>query len=378
MSSPVTRRPVAWVAVAAAVCVTAATLSAWRKFPGHGVGPAADEWPGNPLVQALGRWDAGWYAAIARDGYWYQPGAQSPVAFFPGYPLAIRALAALGVNRFLAGELISLACGVAAILLFSRWARRVAAPKDARTATALLIVYPFSFYLYGVMYSDALFLLFVVGAFLMLEEGRVGWATLLGALATGSRPVAPAVVLGLVVRRLELQRRAGKRWTWVDLVPAFSAAGMALYLGFLWWRFGDPMAFAHAEAAPGWDHTPELRTWLKVTWFETLTTSQSRWVTVRLMSHAILTLWALLLAIPTRRLLGWGYAVYIAVVVGIPAISSKDLHGLGRYVLAAFPCFVTLALLLRGRPRLTSGWIALSALLLVALAAAFGAGAFVA
>jgi hypothetical protein len=52
--------------------------------------------------------------------------------------------------------------------------------------------------------------------------------------------------------------------------------------------------------------------------------------------------------------------------------------GLGRYVLAAFPVFLTLALLLRDKPRLTKAWIAASALLLAALAVGFGAGGYVA
>jgi len=371
-------RKAALCAVLAALCCMAmGALTARAKF-GYDTGQAALEWPGNYLVQAGVRWDAGWYERIAREGYWYKPNVQSPVAFFPGYPLAIRGLSALGMNRWLAGELITLCCGLLGIVLFARWAQRLVEPKAAMRATALLALYPFAFYLYGVMYSDALFLVLVVGAFLALESERVWLAALLGALATATRPVAPAVVLGLTVRWLELRARKGQRLTARDLVPALSGAGMACYMAFLAWRFGDPLAFAHAEAAPGWDHTPELRTWLKVTWFEIVTTSQSRAVTVRLVGHAILTLWTLLLAIPARRLLGWGYAVFIAVVIGIPAVSSKDLQGLGRYAIAAFPCFVVLALLLEGRPKLTAAWLVGSGALLLFLAGAFGATVYVA
>jgi len=352
-------------------------LTARVKF-GYDTGQAALDWPGNYLVQAGVRWDAGWYERIARDGYWYKPDVQSPVAFFPGYPLAIRGLASLGVNRWLAGELINLGCGLLGIVLFARWANRLVGAPAAMRATLLLVLYPFAFYLYGVMYSDALFLVLVVGAFLALEEERVWLATLLGALATATRPVAPAVVLGLTVRWLELRARKGGRRSLMDLIPALSGAGMALYMAFLAWRFGDPLAFAHAEAAPGWDHTPELRTWLKITWFEIVTTSQSRVVTVRLVGHAILTLWTLLLAFPARKLLGWGYAVYIAVVIGIPAVSSKDLQGLGRYAIAAFPSFVVLSLLLEERPRLTAVWLLASGALLLLLAGAFGATVYVA
>lgn len=43
----------------------------------------------------LSRWDAAWYVEIARDGYHYEPSAPSNPAFFPLYPLLIRAVHAL-------------------------------------------------------------------------------------------------------------------------------------------------------------------------------------------------------------------------------------------------------------------------------------------
>src|SRR5438270_5931646 len=49
----------------------------------------------HPWVNMLSRWDAGWYVEIARDGYYYEPGSPSNTAFFPLYPLFIRAIHAL-------------------------------------------------------------------------------------------------------------------------------------------------------------------------------------------------------------------------------------------------------------------------------------------
>ena len=58
----------------------------------------------------------GLYGAIAKDGYFDPPGEQSPVAYFPLYPLAISGLMALGVNRWVAGACLSLIFGLCAIL----------------------------------------------------------------------------------------------------------------------------------------------------------------------------------------------------------------------------------------------------------------------
>ena len=63
---------------------------------------------GRPWLAGWIRWDSGWYGMIASRGYWYLPGRQSPVAFFPGYPTAMRAGGWLVGNVFLAGILVTL------------------------------------------------------------------------------------------------------------------------------------------------------------------------------------------------------------------------------------------------------------------------------
>ncbi len=77
---------------AAAVAGLVLTLSIDRL----GLGPDAP--PGlvfahQPWFSGWVRWDAGWYRQIAAEGYTYTPGQQSTVAYFPGYPLAVRVLA---------------------------------------------------------------------------------------------------------------------------------------------------------------------------------------------------------------------------------------------------------------------------------------------
>lgn len=329
-------------------------------------------------LEALVRWDAGWYGEIAANGYWLNPGRQSPVAFFPLYPLAIRGVSALGVNRWVAASLIAFASALAALALFRRWARG-RAPEVAPHAWWLLALYPFAEYLYGVVYSDALFLVLVVGAFSALEANRPGLAAGLGALATACRPVAPAVVLGLVARSLERRLRAGERLRAADFAPALAGLGLVAYMTYLGAAFGDPLAFASVQGAPGWDQPPGWDTWLKLGAIEAiLEGGVGRQVLFRLGSHAALTLLALAMVVPTFKRLGVGYGLYCLCVVGLPALSSKDFQGLGRYIIAAFPLFLTAALLLEDRPRLRWALVGLSALGLAGCALALGAGAYVA
>ncbi len=328
------------------------------------------------FIEALVRWDAGWYGSIADNGYWLKPGEQSPVAFFPLYPLVMRALTFVGMNRWIAGSLLSLVCALGGLWAFARWAASVS-PKHATLAFWLLALYPFAEYLYGVVYSDAMFLLLAVGAFLSLERGRPLQAGILGALSTACRPVAPAVVIGLLVRSIELRRQKNLPIRFVDLLPALSGLGLACFMAYLQYRFGDALAFAHVQGAPGWDQEPGWRSWLKLSWFHTMFPKVAPLVAIRLGGHALLTVLALAMVVPTFKRLGWGYGVYTLLVIGIPAVSSKDFQGLGRYVIAAFPLFLTLALLLDERPRIRVTVLVVFALLLGTLAMALGAGGYV-
>jgi hypothetical protein len=355
-------------------CTLLAALAA-ALAPHGGFGCAPHASLEGPLLRAWAHWDARWYVAIAREGYWYVPGEQSPVAFFPLYPLLLRGGGALGLDAPSAGVLVTAACGVAGLLAFRRWAAVLAGPGAAQGALVLLALYPFAFYLYGAVYSDALYLLLAVGAFLCLERGQVWPAALLGALATACRPVAPAVVAGLLVRQWELRRARGERLRPSDGVPALAGAGLAAWMLFLWARFDDPLAFAHVQVA-----------WQQGSGWDTLTKAfvrdqllhRFKWrLLLRTLLHAGVAFGLLALVPTTRRRLGAGYAAYLALCIGLPVLSTKDFMGLGRYALAAFPAFLTLALLLAERPRLRRAWPWVSGAGLAWATAAFASGAYV-
>jgi len=365
-----------WVLAALVLALGCAASGTWALSHGVRLGglaafsPALEPWP---YLDMWVRWDSRWFLQIAREGYDFQPGAQSSVAFFPLYPLAVRAVALLGLSPELAGIAVNLACGLGAVALFHRWALRVGGPSLAGPATLLLVLWPFAFFLYGAVYSDALFLLLVVGAFLQLERGAPLSAALLGALATATRPLAPAVVLGLLARQLELRLRAGQRPGPRDALPLLSAAGLLAYALYQQLRFGNPLAFLDAQA--GWDQSVGPASWLKPAFF---LGGQWRQYGRYGLPNAACALLFLGLLPAVRQRLGWGYALYTALAVGIPFLVSHAFVGLGRYALAGFPCFLALAAVLSPRPRLRALYLAGSGVLLALLAAKFAIGRFVA
>src|SRR5579862_9540163 len=57
-------------------------------LPYSGTDLRALPFPGRPWLGAWVHWDSGWYADIADRGYWmFSTKVQSPVAFFPTYPI---------------------------------------------------------------------------------------------------------------------------------------------------------------------------------------------------------------------------------------------------------------------------------------------------
>lgn len=342
--------------------------------------PTVDRWPDQGWLDGFARWDSGWYFHIAEDGYFYNgPNNQSAVAFFPAYPTAMRLVSLLVGDTIRAGILVTLACGAGASVAFFRWCSAALGTRTARLALALLLLYPFSFYLLGAVYSDALFLLAALAAFSLLERDHPVLAGLAGMVATAARPVGVALVVGLVLRALEVRgvlpgsrphlllpaARDGSGGGRIGLLPRrlhlgrlrladagvlLSLGGLALFCALLWWRFREPFAFAKVGASSGWHRALDLPTLVKVNFFQRWSgyglNIINFWITVQ----GVLSLVALALVPSIIRRLGWGYGAYVAVAVGLAAASSKDFVGTGRYVLVAFPVFAVAADLLAGSP----------------------------
>ncbi len=359
-------------AVAAAIACTLVGSAAIGWYGVTGIGRTTHRFAQWPFVDMWIRWDAGWYQGIATDGYYFDAADQSSAAFFPVYPLLIRGLVRLGADPFLAGIGLSFAFGVLAAAAFSSWANERAGEQAASTATWALLLWPFAFFLYGAVYSDALFLWLVVSAFSTLERGRLVAATAFGAVATATRPIAIAVVLGLVARQLEKRKEAGEPLRPVDFLPVLSGLGLAAFMVFLWTRFGDPLAFVHAQA--GWSQLTGPEAVLKLGLFRSVDSPDDL---VLPMLHAVLALSALGVAIAQRHRLGRAYALYVALVLGMPLVSSRDFIGLGRYALAAFPAFLAFARVAEPRPRLKWGWLLLSAGLLLLMTVRWAIGHYV-
>lgn len=243
-------------------------------------------------VERFAAWDTTWYLGIVSGGYSYDPQGQSSVAFYPLYPMLIRAGTFCGFDARLTGYAISLAALYASCLLLWRLAaRETRSAAVAERAVLFLLVCPGTMW-FGLIYTESLYLLTLLGCLLCARQGRwlaAGFWGLAAALTrTPGLLLAGFLVLEAAQQWLERRRAGGRRdaptpaapaeadgarlrtawwqasrWPWLTraaLAAAAPVAGNASFLLFLQLRFGDWRAQQktmnagwHGEFRAPWD-----------------------------------------------------------------------------------------------------------------------------
>jgi hypothetical protein len=209
------------------------------------------------LWALLHQWDAQHFEAVARAGY-----TDDTYAFFPGFPLLLRALGAV-VPLDVAGVLVSLVAGIVLAYGVDRLAHDLAPGRKGRDVVAvwLVAVLPLSV-VFLMPYAEATFCALAVWALVALGRGRLVLAAGLCAAAGLVRPTAAALVLAVVVAALTCDDR--RRAAAAVLV---APTGLAAYLGWVAWRTGSPTGWADRQSA-GWhtavDGGASTWSWLRI------------------------------------------------------------------------------------------------------------------
>jgi len=353
---------------------------------------------GRSLAGVWTRVDASAYLSIATGGYSYAPTDAYPlVAWFPLYPLAVRFLAEVVAEPVLAAALVSGACGLAATVLFWNWTRRTGLDRSQRLlALMIALLYAYGWFVYGVIYSDAMFLCLAVLAFLLVEKDHPVWAFAVVGLATAVRPTGPALALGVVVLVLERSgvlssEPAISGWrsrfrvpTRVDLSrlrPALLAVplvmtGVVAYSLYLGARFDEPLLWLRVQEH--WSQGPSAgpESWFKVHMMAILIKEHELSFIATAVPQTILVV-AAVAAVPfLGRRFGWGYAVYAAVSLFIVTFGANEMVGAGRYLMGVFPLAALLAHYLSSRRTLAAVWLGASGLALVVHMVLFARGGY--
>ncbi len=307
-------------------------------------------WPANPLPDpgwhhlftAWERFDALWFLRIADGGYRLQDGS---AAFFPLYPLGVRALSfVLGGRPLAAATLLSNAAFLGALVVTYRLTTSELSERTARTTVLLMCVFPTS-YFFLMPYTESLFLLCAVSAFWAARRRRWVVAGAAGALAALTRSVgivlAPALLVETLHQRAE---RRGSVWPGIAAAGA-TAMGLFAYLFFWGIRSGEWLAPITRQA--NWERTPS---WPPATLWNG-TTAAFRYLGEANGGYWLLD-WLIMIPILAASVyalvrLRPSYLVYLWGGLLIPltfVFEGRPLMSMPRFVLPLFPAFWGLAL----------------------------------
>lgn len=331
---------------------TATTIVAFLSnvlLPDHQFRPFAMPFRSAKFAEIFAAWDSGWYFDIAQRGYYFNANGQSSVAFFPLYPLLIRAVAAPfgGSARaiWVAGIVVSITAFVAALLVLHKFSERVLGDREAARRTVLYVaVFPFSFFFTRV-YTEALFFFLTVLAIASAYDQRWWRAGLAGGLAALTRSNGILVLLPLLC--LALRDRPSIR-TLAARAPALMLVplGLGVYCGYVYTLTGHP--FAWLDAQRYWHYSVGDMPWRQLLGLLSsvehrglydyfFTSEQAPYQLI----HGSVALLVLGMTPLIFKRLGVALGVYTIVSVLVP-LSGSDLQGIGRYMSVVFPIFMLL------------------------------------
>jgi hypothetical protein len=332
----------------------------------------------NEFLNLPGRWDTGWYIGIAAEGYRWQPArlaVQQNIAFFPAFPMLMRYISLFLAREVMwTGVLISwLACFAALVYVF-RFTRDRLGGDAARTAVALVACYPFALF-FSTAYTEALFLLTIIGACYHFERSELWKAAGWGLLAGLTRPngCLLSVVLALIAVRpywpLSTLERGWRTAVTRLAVAALPGIGMLIYSTFIYSLTGNPFQWAAQNAAWG-----RVYRGLDTLFEEQVVMLNQDALYAFAATQAVDALqlaavvFHLVAVWPVYRRLGLPYAAMIVVNI-VPPLIMGGLLSMGRVTSVLFPAFVWLATVVPTHHR--TGWVIAFAMVQALCAALF-------
>jgi hypothetical protein len=302
-------------------------------------------------VTPLARWDSGWYINLAEAGYWEPPtrvGQETNHAFFPLYPGLMRLIVrTTGIETSLAGNLVSAAALLVALLLFAAWTERNFGESRVVPAVLVLLLFPTSFF-FAAVYTEALLLALSLAAVEAFARRRPVIGVIAGVLAGLTRisglVLAPYLALVAFRARRDAGDSPGRAIREATLAAASPLAGFGLFCLYFWRRFSDPLLFVTAQH--NWSgQAKSILDGPSLIWRGVVEDFQRGRLLggspARTLEGVYLLVFLVLAAVLLRQR-RHAEALFVFLTVAI-VLSSGTFESAGRYVLPAFPAFALLA-----------------------------------
>ncbi len=313
--------------------------------------PVAHVWPDGIgsmwLWRYSVRWDSGFYLDIARNGYQYQPGHSSSIAYFPLYPFLIRFThLLLPKSDVFAALVVSQLALTAAVIYVFRLVELDFGRQVAWRATFLLLIFPTAFF-FSAVYPESLLLLMLAGSMYHARRGEWLRAGLFG-LGGGATKLVGVVVIVPLLIELWRQRETRLPRPRALLSTAIAPLGSFAYLGYLQLRFGDFRVLFDTEAQwfrhafepaflAGIDLLSGDRTAL-IHYPAGSVPSRGFFLEIDTLALVLFAAAGVFLWFRVRR----SYGALVLAYLMVPAFSGS-MQSMNRYVAVLFPVFMLLA-----------------------------------
>ena len=335
-------KPLAMLAASRVITFFVVAIS--RYVPGSGT--VVGGLGGGHNFDRLAAWDGGWYILAAQHGWPHSVPlshgfpAFSTLAFFPAFPLAIRAVHTLGFSWIFAGFTTSLVFQVVMVILLWQLVKEIWGEPVADRGMMLFLFSPGAL-VFALIYSEPM--LFATAAACLLALRRRWWvvAGLAAAVGTAVRLVGVALVACCLWEAFRAIRESRQ---WRALVaPVLSPLGLVAWMGYLWAHTGSPFTWSKAEKA--WDDSFDPLTLIKRYFFHEVTHTGQHLPRFLPLIGALFCLAALVLLWKAK---GPAMLIVYSVVVVFIAASSKIVGLRPRLVESAFPLVLVFGYWLKG------------------------------
>ncbi|ADG83673.1 conserved hypothetical protein [Thermincola potens JR] len=273
------------------------------------------------------RYDSGWYYDIIKSGY-----TAKSVAFFPLYPFTVKLFSRLlDVHPVAVGLIISNLAFFGLLWFLYKLVQREFGTGAAQKATLYYALFPTGIF-FSAMYTESMFMFFVLGAFYFAGERKWTAAGLMGGLAALTRNLGVYLFISLgylYLKQADFRLRNFKLNSFaLGLIPL----GLAVYMLYLHVHFNDAFAFVHAQ-----------KYWNRELVFPLAALVNSG---IKESGPSIVFLSLLLVAVfrlPPHYWIYYAFMLLIPMSMGVKWEGEIRLFAMLRYILPCFPAMIILA-----------------------------------
>lgn len=293
--------------------------------------------------------DGVFYLAIAE--YWYRSLDQ---AFFPVYPALIGILIhVFSITPPAGGMLVSIISLFCLLLTFYKLVKIDKPNVSVFWTLVIFISFPTSFFLASI-YTESLFIALIILSFYFSRTRHRFLAGVVGAFATGTRVVGIFILPSLFMEYYIQFKKDKKRLTLKNIVYyfyplIFVPLGLISYMGYLQYRYGDPLLFIHIQPLFGAGRSggdiillPQvLYRYAKILF--TVSPSNLTFM-ISVLELVVFILGITLLILAYKRGIRKSYILFSFAVLIFPTLSGT-LSSIPRYILASFAIFIFLGMM---------------------------------